>query len=369
MITNHQNHPHSEIIPDRDEISRIMSKHLKKTLILAAKILFAGILLGYVISKVHWSDYYTVVNGQQVLVRGFASTIMHADPYFMIGAFICSLFPIIIISIRWSYLLKVQSIEVPLSEVIKDNFLGAFFNNIIPGNVSGDLVKAYYMAKTTHKPVAVAVSVFVDRAIGLFEFALLPAGMIIVIYLSRTHQPGKLVLPAIITIAALVIVSLGLAIVISSRFRSIFRFHRILSWLPLKRHMIVAAQAGSSYSRKPAALAVAFIISLIGQIFFISAIMLIGFSLGLKIQWYQYFLYVPLIYIVAAVPASPGGLGVTEMFYITFFTSKSVSASEILVMALAARIIPMICSLPGVIVALKGPKVPSAEQIEAELTG
>jgi len=344
-----------------------MSKHLKKTLIFAAKILLAGILLGYVISKVHWSDYFIVSNGQRILVHGFASTITHANLYLMIGAFICSLFPIIVLTIRWRYLLKVQSIDVSFSEVLKDTFLGAFFNYVIPGNVSGDLVKAYYMAKTTRKPVAVAVSVFVDRAIGLFEFALLPAGMIIAIYFSGAYQLSEIALPAIITLAALIIVSLGLATVISNRFRSLLGFRRVLSWLPLKRHLIMAARAGNMYGRKPVALFIAIIISLIGQLLFISTIMLVGFSMGLEIRWYQFFLYIPLIYIVAAIPVSPGGLGLTEALYMTFFTSKSVSASEVLAMALVARIIPMVCSLPGVIVALKGPRIPSAEQIEAEL--
>lgn len=344
-----------------------MSKRLKKTLIFIAKVILAGILLGYVISKVHWSDYYLVVNGQGLLVRGFASTILHADPYFLTGAFVCFLVPMLIISLRWRYLLKVQGIVVPLWEIVKVTFLGTFFNYVIPGNVSGDLVKAYYIAKGTRKTVAVMVSVFVDRAIGLLEFTLLPVGMIIVIYFSESYQPGKLTLPAIITAAALVGVSSGLAIMISSRFRSLLKLDRILARLPLKRHLIIAAKAGNLYSRRPGVLAKAAAISLAGQVVFISAIMLCGFTLGLKIPWHHFFLYIPLIYIVAAVPASPGGLGVAEAFYITFFTSKVVSASEVLAMALAARLIPMICSLPGIIVALRGPKIPSVEQIEAEL--
>ena len=67
----------------------------------------------------------------------------------------------------------------------------------------------------------------------------------------------------------------------------------------------------------------------------------------------------------------PGGLGVTETFYVTFFSSAAgstgVAASQILALALVARLIPMLVSLPGLAVALTGPKLPKAAQMKAEL--
>ena len=122
------------MIPHGQDKARSMSKRLKRTLFFIAKVLLAGILLGYVISKVHWSDYYLVVNGQRLLVRGFASTILHADPYFLTGAFVCFLVPMLIISLRWRYLLKVQGIVVPLWEIVKVTFLGTFFINVADVN-------------------------------------------------------------------------------------------------------------------------------------------------------------------------------------------------------------------------------------------
>ena len=41
---------------------------------------------------------------------------------------------------------------------------------------------------------------------------------------------------------------------------------------------------------------------------------------------------------------------------------------EILALALLARLVPMFWSLPGVLVAVTGPKRPSSAEIEAELT-
>ena len=101
---------------------------------------------------------------------------------------------------------------------------------------------------------------------------------------------------------------------------------------------------------------------------FIIAIMLSAWSLGLDIAWYNFFLYIPIIYIIASVPISPGGLGVVEFFFLAFFAVGVVSESEVLALALVARFVPMFCSLPGLVVALTGPKLPRAEQIRAELT-
>ena len=61
------------------------------------------------------------------------------------------------------------------------------------------------------------------------------------------------------------------------------------------------------------------------------------------------------------------GLGVAETFYVAFLTPAGAAASEILALAVVARLIPMILSLPGVVVAVRGPKLPTAEKVQAEL--
>ncbi len=52
-------------------------------------------------------------------------------------------------------------------------FLGLFYNNLMPGSVGGDLVKAWYVTKHTDKRLEGVLSVFMDRVIGLFGMVLM----------------------------------------------------------------------------------------------------------------------------------------------------------------------------------------------------
>jgi len=169
-------------------------------------------------------------------------------------------------------------------------------------------------------------------------------------------------------VVVLVVVTVSLALLLSPGLRRALRLQKIASRLPFQRHVAVLSQAADLYRRRSTALLKALGMTFGGQAFFITAIMLVGFSLGLEVPWYYYFLYVPLIYIIAAVPISPGGLGLAETFYVTFFAPAGALPSEVLALAVVARLIPMIVSLPGLVVAMKGAKLPPAEEMAAALS-
>lgn len=307
----------------------------------------------------------------EYIVRGFRTTILNANVALLLASAGCFVLPVLITSVRYWYLLKIQDIHVPLWEAVRLTFLGQFFSFVVPGTVSGDLVKAYYVARHTPRKAAVLVTVFVDRAVGLLEFAILPAAVMLAMWLGGVENMARFRTPAIMVAVVVLLVAASAGFLFSARVRRLMGAKWILSKLPLQKHMMVIAQAAYLYRQRAGALLKALAITFGGQFFFIVAILLAGQALGLSVSWYQYFLYVPLIYIVAAIPISPGGLGVTETFYVTFFSAAGgpggVAASQILALALVARLIPMLVSLPGLVVALTGPKLPKAAQMKAEL--
>src|SRR3989338_222612 len=54
---------------------------------------------------------------------------------------------IVVTSYRWRLLLVSQGISVSFKKILKLVFVGHFFNIVIPGAVSGDIVKAYSISK------------------------------------------------------------------------------------------------------------------------------------------------------------------------------------------------------------------------------
>jgi len=94
---------------------------------------------------------------------------------------------------------------------------------------------------------------------------------------------------------------------------------------------------------------------------------MLGMSLHIATPPHTYFIFVPVIYIIGALPLTPGGMGVVEAGYVEFFSSAQCGPSTVLVLAMLARLVPMLISLPGLVVAVTGPKLPPADKIQAEL--
>ncbi len=372
------------------------------------------VLLVWVLAKVHWHDYvvsrdgdtsYSVLDIQpspdspqrlkvcegsmfhgeavvrnvtdfkpisdddptKVIRKGFASSLADMKVPLLacaMGGFLLSL---LIVAMRWWMLLRIQRIRLKPWEVLRLTFLGQFFNAVVPGTVGGDLVKAYYVAKHTDRKAAALVSIFVDRVMGLTELVLLAAVMLIIVWSFGLETFESIRVPAITVAITIVVVVVIFGMLFSSRLRRMFHVQKLYQRLPIAKSLAAAGDAANLYRRRLGALARAVAITFGAHIAWVGAIGLIGESLGLQIPFYNYFVYIPLIYIIGAVPLTPGGVGLIEKFYLVFFVSAVVTPSEVLALALLARIIPIFWGLPGAVVAVTGPKLPKADQMQAEL--
>jgi len=383
----------------------------KKVLLVAVKMALAAVLLTWVLGKTHWRDYvvtpaaktypvlrhlpareaYLVSTGMlwwraereipcrdlvpaddsaaeaKYLHKGFASCIVGINRVLLalaIGSFLCQ---VLVTAVRWWVLLHIQNIVVALWEAVRLTFLGTFFNFIVPGTVGGDLVKAYYVSKHTPQKAAVLVSIFVDRFLGFAELSLLSAGMTAAALLVGLSDADQLARPIVAIAVVLAALGLVLTFLLSARFRRALHLQKLYGRLPIAHHIVAAGDAVGLYRRRMGTLGKAVALTVVAHVFFVGAIALVGMSLSLDVPWYSYFIFVPLIYIAAAVPVTPGGVGVIEGLYVALFVSARCTSSQILALALLARAIPMFWALPGAIVAVTGPRLPEVEVIEAEL--
>jgi len=389
-----------------------MNRPVRKYILLAAKLLVAAALLVWVFSQVHWHDYviddetgvsYPVLDrledqpaqldvgasrpwrgplgvrpveqfqplpgGEQVIRSGLATSLLGMHKGLLLAAVVCFLLQLLIVAVRWWFLLRLQRIRIALWEVVRLTFLGLFFNSVVPGTVGGDLVKAWYVARHTPKKAAVLVSIFVDRVLGLTELTLMAAAMVALVYFGWVGQydAARLREPIIaVTVVSLVVVA-TMAFLLSRRFRRFFHLQKVYQRLPVAHHIAAAGEAAMLYRRRLGSLVRAIFITFGAHVFFVGAIALLGLSLRLATPWYNYFIYVPLIYILGAVPLTPGGAGLVESLYVAFFASAATGRSEVVALALLARLIPILWGLPGVVVAVTGPKLPKVAQLQAEM--
>jgi uncharacterized protein (TIRG00374 family) len=389
-----------------------LKKKTVKLVLLSVKLCIAAALLAWVLSLAHWGDYVrtkpqfggddftlispphpgqkqlqvsrgmlwwkttSVLSAEQVLPvdaggllvrRGFAQSLRHINIPPLLLALALVPLSMLIVSMRWWLLLRVQKIFIHPWEIVRLTCLGLFFNYVIPGTVGGDLVKAYYVSKHTPKKGAVLLSIFVDRIMGMVELVIM-AGLMLVVVLAGGWETVERMQKAIVPIVVAGVALLGgCAVMFSTRLRGALHLQKLYRKLPLAHHIASAEEATDTYRKHYGSLIIAVLMTLAVQICFIGAIALLGQSLSIALPLWAYFVYVPLIFIIGAIPISPGGVGMVENLYVVFLASETIGPSPILALALLARFVPIFWSLPGLVVALTGAKLPKIGQIQAEL--
>jgi glycosyltransferase 2 family protein len=276
----------------------------------------------------------------------------------------------LVIAFRWWLLLRAQSIHIDVLATFRLHFLGLFYNNIMPSSVGGDLLKAWYVTKHTDKRVEGALSVLVDRLVGLCGMVLMAVGAYLIFLRGRMIEGGEdaggglglslgafrgAIFWSVAVIAAAVVVLLVYP-------RTRVAIGRIGSRIAVRGTALLrrAWTAVVVYCSKPVTMLLALLLTLVGQSVVVAAFWLLGRNLGLDAEAKHYFVIFPISWVVAAVPVSIAGLGVLEAGLVTLFTSLTAATGEgALALALCQRFVWVLVSLPGGGVHLLGRHLPS----------
>ena len=99
-----------------------------------------------------------------------AAQLVSANRWYLLLAVLLYTVAIIINGVKWQILLRAQEVRVPFGPVLQFLYAGFFFNNFLPANVGGDVIRGYGLARYTDRTADAAVSVVVDRIIGLMAY-------------------------------------------------------------------------------------------------------------------------------------------------------------------------------------------------------
>ena len=69
---------------------------------------------------------------------------------------------------RWNLLLRAQHVEVPTRTLSESFWVASFFNNFLPSNIGGDVVRIADTSKPAGSKTLATTVVLVDRLLGLF---------------------------------------------------------------------------------------------------------------------------------------------------------------------------------------------------------
>ncbi len=249
----------------------------------------------------------------------------------------------VISTIRWRGLLQAEGIRLPLWRLILVYFEGAFFNLFLPTLIGGDIVRGYFIYKMTRGHDASIASILVDRLSGFAALTLIAAATLT---LARGTLDQPQIALAIVLVAALFVG--GVAVLLSERLtRLAFGVLHLVGLARAQATLRGWVDALRRYRRHRRALAQAFVLSFLIQALVIVTYYLIGVGLNLGVPLVYFFLFVPLITMVAMVPVSVAGLGVREGGVIFFFSKVGVDAAAAVGMSLAWFSLTLIVSALG----------------------
>jgi uncharacterized membrane protein YbhN (UPF0104 family) len=243
-------------------------------------------------------------------------------PIAVLMAVLVSVLNFWLVSYRWKSILKARStVDIPLTGMLKITWIGQFFSSVLPGSVTGDLVKLLYIQKfeKNFSKQFLFASILIDRLMGL-------SGLILMVGASSLLFSGHILknapgmeplLKFNYVLVLLVVVSLGLFMYWHDFIRSLFLklqakflpglFSRIISlWddlVMIKSRMIKAVL-------------LSIVVQFFGVVIFWS---LISPFVSGRMDFIQSLAFIPLGLMTLALPIAPSGLGVGHAIFQKLF--------------------------------------------------
>jgi uncharacterized protein (TIRG00374 family) len=282
--------------------------------------------------------------------------------------------------LRWLVLLRAQEVYISYWPALKLHLLGLFYNNCLPGSVGGDVLRAWYVTMHTDKKIEAALSVFVDRTVGLvctvamifLAYWLIPAeGSGAELVFGTEFNIVSILVKLLLVLLAMIILAVVVIAVMyaSKKLRPVllkYAFILSISWKLWVDRIVTAVKI---YCCKPFTLLLAIVLSFICQVMPIYGLYLIGKDLGIEAHIKYYYIFFPLSWIIGIIPISVGGAGVMELGLKGLFGKVAqVTETQGLILALAQRLTWLLVSIPGVIIHISGKHLPDTEKIEKEIT-
>jgi uncharacterized protein (TIRG00374 family) len=288
----------------------------------------AATLLALVLRRVGINELVAVARG--------------ADLWLVLLAFVIANLAILPKIRNWQQLLRAQGHDVPFTALFKLYFVGTFFNNLLPSNVGGDVVRSYEVGQRIGDPATAFASVFVERFIGLVVLVAFAT----VAFLTQFSALDNSALALAMVAAGGGLVALGWLALDPTA--SAFLERSLPAGL---QRMIVKARKVQSalhrYRGRPRLLASSFGYSAL----FDAGAVLYGFvaiaAFHQPVDFVGTVFIVPITMVVAMMPVSFNGVGLQEWAAVLLFPTIGVPASAALSGILLIRALTLVTSLVG----------------------
>jgi uncharacterized membrane protein YbhN (UPF0104 family) len=248
---------------------------------------------------------------------------------------------------RWGVLLAAQRVQVTRRHLLSSYLVAAFFNNFLPSNIGGDVIRIRDTSRPAGSRTLAATVVLVDRGIGLLGLVLVAAmgataavgagGARAVPVLPEWLWTGLLVATLVSAPAVMVPAGVGRLL------QPLTAFHP--EWVGGQIARITDTLA--RFRQRPSALFHAFAGAVVVQALLVVFYAAVARSLNIPITLSHLAVIVPISFVVQMAPVSVNGFGVREATFSFYFSRIGLPLESALALSLGSTALVMLFSLSG----------------------
>jgi uncharacterized protein (TIRG00374 family) len=306
---------------------------MRRTALIGAKVAVSAALLAYLF----WTTDLAALNQR----------VRSADLVDLLVAVLCFVLMLALATWRWQLLLGALGAPAPMRGLTASYLVATFFNNFLPSNIGGDIVRVRDSSRLTGSVATSLAVVGIDRILGFGALSLLAAGAFAV-------AP-----PAVRGLAGARAVLLGLALLFGFLAYVFFRpgtarwlmsVSRLSSIEWVRGQFEVVQGAVHAYRARVGTIWLAGAASVVLQALVVLYYLAVARGLGIPLSAGAAFLMVPLCTLLQAVPVSFNGWGLREGLFALYFSQVGLTRPSALAFSLVGAGLMVLLSLSGALV-------------------
>ena len=323
----------ARVVPDSDPDAAAPARPGRRFLGLAVKLAVSAGLLALLIARSDAPRLWAYVRD--------------ASPGWLAAALGLYLLMVLASAWRWGLLLDAQGVRVPARTLTASFLVATFFNNFLPSNIGGDVVRIADTARPAGSKTLAAAVVLIDRGIGLLGLVLLAA----VAATAAGTGGGEPVSPLLLWLAFAGALALSLpALLAPERVLGLLsplqRFNP--EWVGARlRHLSATL---TRFRGAPLALGGCFAGAVLVQAILVAFYAAVAHAIGVSVSPWHMAVIVPMSFLVQMLPVSLNGFGLREAVFSFYFARLGLPIEAGLVISLLGAGLVVLFSLTGAVV-------------------
>jgi hypothetical protein len=244
-------------------------------------------------------------------------------------------------------LLDAQAVDVPRGWLLGSFLVATFFNNFLPSNIGGDVIRIRDTAKPAASKTLATAVVLADRVIGVIGLVLVAAIGATIGAGMAGHAPSP-IWPSWLWVGFVAVAAVSAPAVLAPAGVS-----RLLQPLTVIHPEWVGGRIDTltsvlhRFRGRPASLAGCFAGAVYVQAGLVAFYLLVVYALHINVQAVDLAVIVPLSFVVQMLPVSVNGFGVREATFSLYFARLGLPIESAVLMSLVAAGLTMLFSLSG----------------------